>query len=340
MFALICTWGVCVDNHFQMHFGSGEHPYPKEKAVTPAFTHYQLVGSAKSWYTYQILYLADLAIIKFSVLFFYLSIATQRTFRVLVIISMVVVALFSIALIMANAIECPRKPSLALSPGIFVNRKKWQCYDLVPLYFVAAAFNIFSDAFILLLPLPVLFKLRMPTLKRISLLILFSIGILVPIASGIRLWGILLWAKSGNNARYYGAYVVFWSQVELNTAIICASAPSLQPLIKNIFGKLNRRFSRSAYYYYGDGTHSLSDLRRPRRPRDPNSLSDLDNSLPGTYQPKTPHRSTEHELVIVKEFKDEEEIRDRVRHFASQRSSAQSQLPKSPARAHDTLASG
>lgn len=251
---------------------------------------------------------------------------------------MVVVGLFSITLIMANAIECPRKPSLALDPGIFDNRQKWKCYDLVPLYYAAAAFNIFSDAFILLLPLPVLIRLRMPTLKRISLLILFSVGILVPISSGIRLWGILLWAKSGKDARYYGAYVLFWSQVELNTAILCASAPSLQPLIKNIFGKLTKRYQRSAYYYYGDGTHSLSDLnRQPRRPRDPNSLTDLENSLPGTYQPKS---AQDHELVVVTDFKHEEEIRDRVRHFASQRSSAHSHPPKSPAKTRDVLSSG
>ena len=109
-------------------------------------------------------------------------------------------------------------------------------------------------------------------------------------------------------------------------------------LIKNIFGKLTKRYQRSAYYYYGDGTHSLSDLnRRPRRRRDPNSLTDLDNTLPGTYQPKS---AQDHELVVVTDLKHEEEIRDRVRHFASQRSSAHSQPPKSPAKAHDILASG
>ena len=55
------------------------------------------------------MYLADLALIKLSILAFYLSIATHRTFRVLVIISITVVSVFSITMIFLNAFECPKK---------------------------------------------------------------------------------------------------------------------------------------------------------------------------------------------------------------------------------------
>ncbi|KAF2020193.1 hypothetical protein BU24DRAFT_135184 [Aaosphaeria arxii CBS 175.79] len=357
LLALICTWATCVNNHLQMHYGTGQQsppPPPPGVAIKPfppevlkVIREMQL-GSARTWYAYQILYLADLGIIKFSVLFFYLSIATQRTFRVLSYASLIVTALATFALIAVNAFECPQDLSLALRPDIFLKRKEWGCFDLAPIYYAAAAFNIFSDAFILVLPLPLLLKLRMHTLKRVSLLLLFSIGILVPIASGIRLWSIFLWHGSKTEGRYYGAYVIFWSQVEVNVAIMCASAPSLQPLVKRIFGEVARHRSHSAYYYYGGGSHNMSEITPPRRGTlsNPDSTMDLE-SLPETYQPDR-HRVKDNitephidrDVVSVREMTEEEVLRDRVRRFASHRSSMQSVPPKSPARPHDILSHG
>jgi hypothetical protein len=67
-----------------------------------------------------------------------------------------------------------------------------------------------SDIVILLLPMPVLYSLRMGRAKRLSVVAVFAVSLLIPIASGVRLWGLSLWANSGLHARYYGGYIIFW----------------------------------------------------------------------------------------------------------------------------------
>lgn len=284
-----------------------------------------------------------LALVKFSILFFYLTIATQRTFRILVVISIFVVAIFSTTMIFINAFECPKHPSFALTPGIFVYREKMQCFELPSLYFSQAGINMFTDTAILVLPMPILVKLRMPTLKRISLLVVFSVGLLVPIASGLRIWGLYLWATSGNLTRYYGGYVLFWSQVELNTAIVSASAPSLQPLFRQIFGQLSRfQRTHNAYYYYG-GQRTMTEIHDGQTRPTVNFVP-----LGGLITPDSVYlpakrcttSETENDLSLMREIDEEENICNRVRAFASQRSSGQSQEPKSPARPRDILTSG
>lgn len=120
-------------------------------------------------------------------------------------------------MMIVNAFECPRDPSRVFDPMIFVMREQWHCFNLTALYFSQSALNIFSDLFILILPLPILIKLHMPMFKRISLLIVFSVGLLVPIAASFRLWILYLWHDAPPElSRYYGGYILFWDSVELS----------------------------------------------------------------------------------------------------------------------------
>lgn len=150
-----------------------------------------MVGSAVSWYAYHIGYLFTLAMVKLSILVFYLSFATRRTFRILVHVCILITVTASIAMILLVALQCPKKPSAALTPEIIINRGKYHCMDLRVIFYWQSGFNMASDLVILVLPMPLLFRLHgMHRAKRLSLMLVFSIGLLVPIASGIRFWGL------------------------------------------------------------------------------------------------------------------------------------------------------
>lgn len=151
-----------------------------------------------------------MGLIKLSILVFYLNFATQRTFRILVQISIVVVAAASTLMIFIVAFQCPKMPSYAFSSGILRDRGRGHCFDLRIVFYWQSGFSIGSDLVILLLPMPLLISLRMRTIKRISLIAVFAVGLLIPIASGVRLWSLYLWAHSGLHARYYGGYLIFW----------------------------------------------------------------------------------------------------------------------------------
>lgn len=248
-------------------------------------------------------------------------------------------------MVLVNAFECPHKPSLVVEEDIFRKRIEWKCFDLVRLYYSQASLNLLSDVIILLLPLPTLIRLRMPTLKRLCLLMVFSVGLLVPVAAAFRIWALHLWSGSGPvDSRYYGGYIIFWDQVELNTAIICASAPSLQPLFKRVFGEL-ARFSRgrSAYYFYGygDGQNTMTQITIGRRGSRPfNQAVDLETPPATFYPQKQSIERVESDVILVQEVDQEEEIRSRVRAFAARPQSVYSHPPKSPARPQDFLSDG
>jgi hypothetical protein len=175
-----------------------------------AYRNRQRAGAAASWYAYHIGYLLTLTLVKLSILFFYLSFATERTFRIIVRVCIVVVTIISAGMIVCMAVQCPKQPQFALTASMLNNRGRIYCFDMRIVFYWQAAFNMASDLVILALPLPLLYRLRMHKIKRLSILVVFCTGLLVPIASGIRFWGVYLWANSGKLSRYYGGYLIFW----------------------------------------------------------------------------------------------------------------------------------
>ncbi|KAH8723390.1 hypothetical protein GQ44DRAFT_620309 [Phaeosphaeriaceae sp. PMI808] len=243
--ALLSTWALCICNHYQLKFSTGVQGEPEFSQVD-----HLAEGSAASWYAYQIIYSFALATVKVSILVFYLNFATRRTFRIAVYTTLALVSAVGITSLICVAIQCPKEPSIAWSkrmPQSLHGSDK--CLDLRVLFYWQAGFNMGSDLIVLFLPMPLILHLRMRTANRLSLIAVFSAGLLVPVASAIRIWSLYQWATSGDLACYYEGYIILGSQIELNTAIICASLPSLQPYIVKVFRKLRRK--RQASYYYG-----------------------------------------------------------------------------------------
>ena len=137
-------------------------------------------------------------------------------------------------MVFINAFEC-RHPSDAWSTAILDQSSHGsKCWHLQNVYYSQAAFNIFSDIVILVLPIPVLLRLNMRKNKRVALVAIFSCGGIAVIASGIRIYALYLYSTL-TDAAYYGAAILICSQIELNVAIIAASVPSLKPLFKHVF---------------------------------------------------------------------------------------------------------
>ena len=165
-------------------------------------------------------------------------------------------------MVFVNAFECP-KPSDAWSVEILF-QGSGSCRDLHPIYYSQAGFNIASDIAILLLPMPVLYNLQMRRNKRIALIAIFSAGSVAVIASGVRIYALTIWSAPHADVPYEGAHILIWSQIEINTAIISASIPSLKPLFKHAFGLSTARSRTRPSLYYGRtyGNTNLSNQKR------------------------------------------------------------------------------
>lgn len=195
-----------------------------------------LHGTLVSWYVYRMAYGVALCFVKLSILYFYRAIASHRTFRRVVNFTIGFVILYTLSSTLAGAFQCENPKHAFDTTGYlsqFDNNPKtkkphFKCYDPTKLWVFTAAVNLFTDVLILLLPIPTLLGLRVPISKRLALVGIFSVGIMAIVASCVRMWVMALWSESPQNSALFGADLLLWGQVEINSGIISASVPFLR----------------------------------------------------------------------------------------------------------------
>lgn len=94
-----------------------------------------------------------------------------------------------------------------------------------------AVFNISSDLIILSIPMPLLFKVRLPRKNKIILFIIFCIGAFTIVAAALN--------KYYSFTHPFGNEWTIWYLRESYTAILCANLPLTYPLIQRVFGLRN-----------------------------------------------------------------------------------------------------
>ncbi|RPA83998.1 hypothetical protein BJ508DRAFT_317650 [Ascobolus immersus RN42] len=241
--ALACTIALAIMNCFHVKHGTGTSQI--------YFDMKDWIPTLKLWYWYQLQYLLSLAMVKFSILAFYLRLSKEKTFRYSVYAVMAVVGVYTVIMLFVNIFECPGRVADAWGPNFPAG-----CNDLVIVYYWQASFNILTDIIILVLPFPTLRRLQVNQAKKWALFGIFGVGSIAVIASIVRINALYIYQHS-KDVPYDAIYLLLWSQIELNVAIISASAPALKPLFRSVFGasvfgKSNQ--GKSMYGNNGDGT--------------------------------------------------------------------------------------
>uniref|UniRef100_A0A093XC20 Rhodopsin domain-containing protein n=1 Tax=Talaromyces marneffei PM1 TaxID=1077442 RepID=A0A093XC20_TALMA len=123
---------------------------------------------------------------------------------------------------------------------------------------VGVVLNVFTDAFLLCIPLPLLWKVEIGLKRKISLMILFSGGIFIIAASIIRAAMVL---SSGPDGAVQGSK---WACRETFVSIAIANLPIIFPLIRTCANKigLSALFSSSGR---PSNSHPLSSKRASGR---------------------------------------------------------------------------
>jgi hypothetical protein len=93
-----------------------------------------------------------------------------------------------------------------------------------------SAFHIFMDLWILALPIKLIFSIPRPPREKLAIFLIFGLGVISTLASIIRLQSLRIFTLS-NDPFYDSLPINTWSMVEVNIGILCASIPSLKPLI-------------------------------------------------------------------------------------------------------------
>ncbi|KAI9050208.1 hypothetical protein LZ554_006349 [Drepanopeziza brunnea f. sp. 'monogermtubi'] len=193
----------------------------------------KMVELLKIFWIAEIIFISALAFVKSSILVFYLRVFTPRWFCILDIITLIAVVLSWLGITFAIIFQC--SPMIAIWDRAVPSK----CIDVNTLSYATGSIFVALNLVILILPIPVLLRLRMGLKKKLSLFLMFGLGSLACITSGIRLKYLVAFATSkdpsylpltGDNA-----VPAIWSFVELCVALTCACLPAMRALLSRWF---------------------------------------------------------------------------------------------------------
>ncbi|KAL4921185.1 major facilitator superfamily domain-containing protein [Aspergillus aurantiobrunneus] len=230
--------------------------------------------------------------VKSSILVFYLTLTKgEKIFRYANYATLLVVNVAGLALTFVNIFQC-RPVAAAFAPELPVDA---HCIDILTLYLSSSPVNIITDLAILVLPNPILTRMRLPLKQKIILVITFSFGFFVAVVDVIRiaylqeattsreiaLRQIHLQNYGGGDFSWYASLSFMWSVVEVNVSVMCACVPSLKPLVARLVPKLIRDSEGST-----ETDPSDSPLPLPVPPPMPTADAILNDSVNPTSLPE------------------------------------------------------
>lgn len=125
----------------------------------------------QDFYISLIFYYISLGLIKLAILLQYYPLVAVKS-KVLMIVIIVGICAWSIALVFTSIFGCIPVEAF-WKPNI-----QAKCIPNLPLWYINAGGNIITDIIIFALPLPIVWKLKMPNAQRISLIAVFGLGFL------------------------------------------------------------------------------------------------------------------------------------------------------------------
>ena len=123
-----------------------------------------------------IFYYPTISLAKLSVLLLYLELfMVKAQARIMVAIGLIIITLHCLAGIIGNAVLCVPKPGVSWE----IADDTHNCIVVADLFAVImGAVSVFSDIFVICIPIPVVWQLQLPIRKRIGISVIFITGIL------------------------------------------------------------------------------------------------------------------------------------------------------------------
>ncbi|CAK7221958.1 hypothetical protein SCUCBS95973_004676 [Sporothrix curviconia] len=223
LLAWIFSFGVTIPQVLETNYGMGTHVYD----LPPGGLN--LSGNAKAQLISIFFYSLSLTFSKFSVLALYLVVFPYSWVRSVSVVLIALVAAGQIWMIYVIFTACT--PLQAFWDSTIVGATcRPQTYWLANQYQLIA-----TDVLIFLLPLPVVWRLKVRPGQKPLLVFVFTMGFFACTVSIIRIE--LIIHKINNpdpDFTYSAAATYYWTDVETNLAIVVASAITLKPFVSRM----------------------------------------------------------------------------------------------------------
>ncbi|KAK3688829.1 hypothetical protein B0T22DRAFT_407493, partial [Podospora appendiculata] len=185
----------------------------------------------------QITYKISLQLTKISLLLLYMRIFSHVSwFRRLSLGLITVLVLYGFASCITGLVQCTpvaRAWNYAVAGS---------CIQLMKFFIFNGAFALTTDVIVLLLPMPLVWRLQLPLSQKLALVPVFGIGIFIVITSTLRLYALIATPSADTTYELMGT---LWTIIEFNLALVCASLPTVRVLMVRM---LPGRFEPRATY--------------------------------------------------------------------------------------------
>ncbi|RPA76717.1 hypothetical protein BJ508DRAFT_213453 [Ascobolus immersus RN42] len=216
-----CCWST--------RYGVGLHYWdidPTKSMVTPSFP---------AQYVTTIVYPTVTTCIKFSILIFYIRLTPSLIFNRLVKATMALTFLIFLGTIFANIFACvPIYLNwdfvARFTPGLGT------CVNQIHLWIAGAALHCLTDLVIFVLPIPLVLRSQLPTRQKWNAMVIFALGLLLVVASVVRLQMNILTLdpEQLRDYNWTGSRAMAWTTMEVNVGIIVACLPGIRPLLAHL----------------------------------------------------------------------------------------------------------
>ncbi|KAL5365718.1 hypothetical protein BJX96DRAFT_18822 [Aspergillus floccosus] len=216
-----------------------KHGMGKDQSeVSPNDLHHQL----KALWVSIPLYNLALNLAKASVTFLYMRLfSSTKDYRIILIFTLCVVIITGLYMVFSAFFFCT--PVRAFWDHTIADA---YCLPEAVIWPLNAGIQISTDVWLLILPMPVLFRLCLPRRQKCALIFVFALGVFVCATSIVRLVMLINLIDSTNLTKE-NTSAATWSFIEVNVAIICACLPPLRPLLAHLFPRLLLSRTRSTY---------------------------------------------------------------------------------------------
>lgn len=209
----------------------------------------------------QLLSVLSLVFTKLSIVFFYRRLFRGKVFNIISITLICAICAWGVAFFFATLFECmPIEQVWKSLYGTPEHEEK--CYTYLPMFIATAITNMCMDVLILTLPLPMVWRLKMPTRQKIAVSFFFLLGAFVVGISIARIYFFYQSSDGFANAQditYNIAPTLYWTVLEAAIAVICACLPTMRPLVAGISPEaILKQFASKISLLSGGGTGRFS----------------------------------------------------------------------------------
>ncbi|KAH8660810.1 hypothetical protein BGZ60DRAFT_530816 [Tricladium varicosporioides] len=235
-YAIILAWfflvGHVITSIIHTNFGMGIHLW--NVPLTTFSPHFLKMAIFEN-FVYGLSFLC----VKVSILLLYLRLSPYLQFRAAVWVVMVVTVVYSVLGSFGFLYNC--QPIAKFWDITITNGK---CINITKILLTYASLNILTDIAMLLLPIALVRKLKLPMKQKLALAGLFMTGTLVCIISGIRM-KVMVDLVRTTDLTWVSAEATVWSILELCVGVMCACLACLKPFFRRHFPRLLSSSNRS-----------------------------------------------------------------------------------------------